>query len=104
MTHADGHDAAKKIEILVTLDVPQVLHRGAVRHQRILVVVGDRRPNEFLVLTHHFVAACRSNLWRSRHPVSPFSKSRSPQIITVKTAPSFSIRSDDIPVSAGRNS
>ena len=40
----DRQDAAKKIEILVSVQVPQVLHFAAVGHQRLLKIIGDRRP------------------------------------------------------------
>ena len=59
MSQPDRHDPAEEIEVLVPLDVPQVLHRGVVGHERVLIVVRHRRPQIFLVLADDlFAAAC----------------------------------------------
>lgn len=52
----DSEDAAKEIEVLVAVEIPDVLHRAAVGHQRLLEVVGHRGPEVFLVLGDDFVA------------------------------------------------
>ena len=57
MAHGHRKDPAKKIEILVSVQVPQVLHLAAVCHQRLLKVVGDRRPQILLMLGYNFLAA-----------------------------------------------
>ena len=62
VAHADGHDPAEEIEVLVALDIPQVLHRAVVGHQRMLVIVRHRRPQKLLVLADHFFAAARHSL------------------------------------------
>ena len=56
VAHADGHDATKKVEILLALDVPNMLHQAAVHGQRIGVVVRDRRKYVFLLLAIDFSA------------------------------------------------
>ena len=68
-----GHNAAKKVQVLVAFDVPEVLHRSVICNERLLIVVRDRRPNEFLVLANDFVRSCFSHLGRGRHSVCPFS-------------------------------
>ena len=50
MSNRDGHDAAKKIQILLAFDVPHVLHGGVIGHQRVFVVNGDGREHVLLVL------------------------------------------------------
>jgi len=53
---ADGDDAAKEIEILLAVEIPKVLHAGVVGDERFLVIINDRRPQEFLVLFYYLVA------------------------------------------------
>src|SRR5947208_12520145 len=43
MSNRDGHDAAKKIQILLAFNIPQVLHGGMVGDQGIFVINGDGR-------------------------------------------------------------
>ena len=57
MPNRNGKDAAKKIQILVPVKIPYVLHLTAVGHQRLFKVVGDRRPKEFFMLGYNFLTA-----------------------------------------------
>ena len=43
MAYGDGDDAAKEVQVLVAIDVPQVLHAGVIGDQRLGEVIGDRR-------------------------------------------------------------
>ncbi len=69
----NGQDAAEEIQILAAFEVPQILHFAAIRHQRPLVVIGDRRPQIFFVLGDYLIAARRRRhrLGRSRHNCRP---------------------------------
>jgi hypothetical protein len=71
MPNGNGKDAAKKIQVLVPIQIPDVLHLPAIRHQRLFKVVGDRRPEEFFVfgddfLTARFCGAQRRWCWSYR--------------------------------------
>ncbi len=57
VAHGNSQDAAKEIEIFVALHVPQVLHLAAVSYQRLLEIIGHRRPQIFFVLGDGFFAA-----------------------------------------------
>ena len=57
MSHGNGQDAAEEIEILVAFHVPEVLHLAAVGHQRLLEIIGHRRPQIFFVLGDDLFAA-----------------------------------------------
>src|SRR5579863_8606750 len=70
MADRDGKDAAEKIEIFFALDVPHVLHRAVIRHQRLLIKIRRGGPDIFLVLANHLFAAGRllglgRHYWRS---------------------------------------
>ena len=64
---ADGDDAAEEIEVFVALDVPEILHRGVVGDERMLVIIRDRRPEIFLVLADDLFAAAGGCLRLGRH-------------------------------------
>lgn len=49
MADTDGDNAAEKIEVLLTFDVPDVLHGGVVHGQGVGVVGRDRREDKFLL-------------------------------------------------------
>ena len=50
MADGDSHDAAKEIQVLVALGVPQVLHAGVISHQRFRVISADGRKEVLLML------------------------------------------------------
>ena len=71
MPNRNGKDAAKKVQILVPVEIPDVLHLAAIGHQRLFKVVGDRRPQEFFMfgddfLTARFCGAQRRWCWSYR--------------------------------------
>ena len=57
MPHGNREDAAEKIQILVPVEIPDVLHLAAIGHQRLFKVVGDRGPQEFFVFGDDFLTA-----------------------------------------------
>jgi hypothetical protein len=59
MAHADGKNAAEEIEILVAIGVIHELVFGARDHQRLLVVMEDRRKKELLAREDNFVFSHR---------------------------------------------
>ncbi len=68
VAHADGEDAAEKIEILPTFDIEDVLATGVVDHQRLGVIVDHAGEEITFVLFADFV---RGRGCSSRHMVSP---------------------------------
>ena len=47
----------KKSRYLLPFDVPEILHRATIGDERVLVVIGDRGPQIFLVLADDLFAA-----------------------------------------------
>lgn len=58
MANRDGEDAAEKVEVLVAVKIPEVLHLATIGDQQLLEVVGHRAPKAFPVPGDGFVAAC----------------------------------------------
>src|SRR5271170_3185476 len=71
MPDADRDDASEKVEVLIPFDVPEVLHRGVVRHEGFLVVVRDRWPEVLPVLAHNLFTAARGCFRWRRHFENP---------------------------------
>jgi hypothetical protein len=55
VAHADGHDAAKKIQILVAVGVPDVLILGARYDQRLFVIMENRGEKIFAIREENFI-------------------------------------------------
>ncbi len=55
----DGHreDAAEKIEVLIPVEIPDVLHFAAVGNERLLKIIGDGGPKVFFVFGDNFLTA-----------------------------------------------
>src|SRR5256885_16906720 len=56
MSHADGDDSAKRVEIAAAVLVPEILHFPFHQHDRLFVVEKNSRIQEFLAKTQHFVS------------------------------------------------
>jgi len=65
-------DAAEKVEVLVAFHVPQILHRTVVGDERVLVIIGHRRPDEFLVLADDFFTSGGNDCFRRGGHARPF--------------------------------
>ena len=56
MSHADRHDAAQEVEVLLALGVPNKLALGVVNHHRVLEIRGDTIEKKFLFLGDDFIS------------------------------------------------
>src|ERR1035438_8736981 len=64
VAHADGDDAAQKIQVLIAVGVPDVLILGARYDERLLEVMKNRRKQIFLVGENDFVFGHGSGLYQ----------------------------------------
>ncbi len=55
VAHADGDNAAQKVEILLAVHVEEVLALAVVEHQRVFVIGGDAVEQIVFVLANNFV-------------------------------------------------
>ena len=55
MADADGHDAAKAVEVAFARVVPQILHAPLHEHERLFVVKEDAGVHELLAQRRHCI-------------------------------------------------
>src|SRR6202050_118631 len=70
MPHRNGQDTAKKIEILAPLQIPEILHRTAIGHERLLIEIRNRRPKVFFMFADDVGAAVPLGPWGGGHAES----------------------------------
>lgn len=60
MSDADGDDAAEKVEVLLSIDIPDVLHLAALEWERLVEIVRNRGIDVLLLLCQDLFALHRT--------------------------------------------